>query len=559
MKKRCAIYTRKSSEEGLEQEFNSLHAQREACAAYITSQKHEGWELLPAEYDDGGFSGGTMERPALKLLMDDVANNKVDIIVVYKVDRLTRSLADFSKLVDVMDKKGISFVSVTQQFNTTTSMGRLTLNVLLSFAQFEREVTGERIRDKITASKKKGMWMGGTVPLGYEAADRKLIINEEDAIIVRHIFARYLALKTVNLLKAELDAEGYHTKARVSKGGKPSGSLLFSKGNLYRILQSRVYIGEIPHKGKYYLGEHPSIVTTDIFDKVQQYIADSRIAASCAIGAKSPCLLAGKLFDDKGNYMTPKHSRTHKRHYRYYTSQAIIQGRAHETGSLPNIPAHEIEQLVKSEIYALTGDGERLQPYFQDESVQEQKQLLATATNLHWNSNETERVFIGSIVSKIVISDHDIHITLCAGQLLQALKLIMRGEHLFPAAPNTTNNPIILTRRIGLAKVRDGSKVVLGTASSQSNPQLVKAITRSFLWHEQLISGEAPSLQYIQEREQMASERYLAKIMKLRFLLPRIISAVLDGSQPVDWTVEKLFAVNTLDWKLQHEAMGWNV
>jgi Site-specific recombinases, DNA invertase Pin homologs len=240
--KRCAIYTRKSTEEGLDQEYNSLHAQREACEAYIKSQKHERWELLPSEYDDGGFSGGNMQRPALQQLMRDIEAGKVDIIVVYKVDRLTRSLADFAKLVELMDSKGVSFVSVTQQFNTTTSMGRLTLNVLLSFAQFEREVTGERIRDKIAASKKKGMWMGGVVPLGYRTEDRKLLIDESEADTVRHIYRRYCDLGSVNLLKAELDAHNFCTRRCKNKDGTVTGGKLFSKGNLYNILQNPIYI-----------------------------------------------------------------------------------------------------------------------------------------------------------------------------------------------------------------------------------------------------------------------------------------------------------------------------
>ena len=556
MKKRCAIYTRKSSEEGLEQEFNSLHAQREACAAYITSQKHEGWELLPVQYDDGGFSGGNMERPALKQLMEDIENNKVDVIVVYKVDRLTRSLTDFSRLVDVMDKKGVSFVSITQQFNTTTSMGRLTLNVLLSFAQFEREVTGERIRDKIALSKQKGKWMGGIAILGYKAHNQKLVINEQEAAIVRHLFTRYLALKTVNLLKAELDAEGYHTAERLSKAGKKSGGLPFSKGNLYRILQSRIYIGEIPHKDKHYPGEHLPIIAVDLFNKVQKCLADSRICVSNASGTKSPCLLAGKLFDDKGNYMSPKHSRTHKRHYRYYTSQAIIQGRSHEAGSLPNIPAHEAEQVVKSQIYGLMGNKEQLQSLFQNESLQEQGQLLTIAANLKWNDNENERLFIRSIISRIVVSDSKITITLCASRLIQALKLLVRGEPVLLEDFTVTDNPIVLSRLLQIAKVNNGSKVVIGSTSSQHNPQLVKAITRSFLWHEQLINGEVSSMKSIQEREEMASDHYLAKIMKLRFLSPHVISCILDGSQPEDWTVQKLFKVETLDWKSQHQILG---
>src|SRR5438552_2488090 len=246
---RCAIYARKSSEEGLEQAFNSLHAQREACAAFILSQKHEGWTVLPALYDDGGFSGGTMERPALKRLIADIEAGAIDVVVVYKVDRLTRALSDFAKLVEVFDRRGVSFVSVTQQFNTTTSMGRLTLNVLLSFAQFEREVTGERIRDKIAASKKKGLWMGGMPPLGYDVKNRKLVVNDAEARVVVDIYRRYLVLKSVRALKDELAGAGIGSKRRVRPDGTAYGGQSFSRGALYLMLQNRVYRGEVTHKG----------------------------------------------------------------------------------------------------------------------------------------------------------------------------------------------------------------------------------------------------------------------------------------------------------------------
>src|SRR6202521_3626390 len=266
---RCAIYTRKSSEEGLEQEFNSLHAQREACEAFIKSQRHEGWVCLPDGYDDGGLSGATMERPALQQLLAEIRAGRVDIVDVYKVDRLTRSLADFSKIVEVLDARGVSFVSVTQQFNTTSSMGRLTLNVLLSFAQFEREVTGERIRDKIAASKKKGMWMGGNPPLGYDARDRKLLVNEAEAETVRHIFRRYAELGSVRLLKEELEAQAILSKARLSASGRSWGGNPFARGALYLMLQNRIYLGEIVHKKQHYAGEHAPIIDRDLWEQVQ--------------------------------------------------------------------------------------------------------------------------------------------------------------------------------------------------------------------------------------------------------------------------------------------------
>ena len=276
-KARCAIYTRKSSEEGLEQAFNSLDAQREACAAFIASQKHEGWTVLPTLYDDGGFSGGTMQRPALRRLIADIEAGQIDVVVVYKVDRLTRALSDFAKLVEVFDRRGVSFVSITQQFNTTTSMGRLTLNVLLSFAQFEREVTGERIRDKIAASKKKGMWMGGMPPLGYDVKNRKLVVNDDEARIVVDIYRRYLALKSVHALRDELADAGITSKRRMRPDGAEYGGQKLSRGALYLILQNRLYRGEISHKGNSYPGEHPAIVDKPLWDEVQAVLAANRV------------------------------------------------------------------------------------------------------------------------------------------------------------------------------------------------------------------------------------------------------------------------------------------
>jgi site-specific DNA recombinase len=297
-KARCAIYTRKSSEEGLEQAFNSLDAQREACAAFILSQKHEGWTVLPALYDDGGFSGGTMERPALKRLIADIEANQIDVIVVYKVDRLTPALSDFAKLVDVFDRRGVSFVSITQQFNTTTSMGWLTLNVLLSFAQFEREVTGERIRDKIAASKKKRMWMGGMPPLGYDVKNRKLVVNDPEACIVVEIYRRYLALKSVHALRDELADAGIKSKRRTRPDGAEYGGQKFSRGALYLILQNRLYRGEIAHKGNSYPGEHPAIVDKPLWDDVQAVLAANRVDRATGRRASHPSLLTGLVFDE---------------------------------------------------------------------------------------------------------------------------------------------------------------------------------------------------------------------------------------------------------------------
>ena len=296
---RCAIYTRKSSEEGLEQEFNSLHAQRESCLAYIQSQRHEGWKALPAQYDDGGISGGTLQRPALARLIEDIRAKRVDLVVIYKVDRLTRSLSDFAKLVDVFDASHVSFVSVTQQFNTATSMGRLTLNMLLSFAQFEREVAGERIRDKIAASKRRGMWMGGNPPLGYDVRDRKLVVNEREASDVRAIFQSYLQLGSVRTLMAHLAALGITTKRRHYADGKRLGGRPFSRGNLYQALQNPIYRGKVAHKGQVYDGEHDAIISEHLWDQVQAQLADHRINRP-QVDGETPSLLTGLIFDAAG-------------------------------------------------------------------------------------------------------------------------------------------------------------------------------------------------------------------------------------------------------------------
>ena len=323
-KLRCAVYTRKSSEEGLDMEFNSLDAQRESCEAYVASQRPEGWVLVPDRYDDGGFSGGTLERPALQRLLADIENGRVDVIVVYKIDRLSRSLMDFAKLVEVFDRKGVTFVSVTQSFNTTTSMGRLTLNILLSFAQFEREVIGERIRDKFAASRKKGMWMGGWAPLGYDIRDRKLVINQTEAAIVRRIFETFVKGGSVTAIVAELTAEGFHDRYghRVDKG------------RLYKLLNNRVYVGDAVHRGTAYPGEHEAIIPRALWEKVQAVLAESPRLRGGRARAQTSALLKGLIFGPDGRAMSPTHTRRGQKLYRYYVSQAVIRGRGtHPSGA----------------------------------------------------------------------------------------------------------------------------------------------------------------------------------------------------------------------------------
>ena len=338
-KLRCAIYTRKSSEEGLEMEFNSLDAQRDACSAYIASQRSEGWLELAGHYDDGGISGGTLERPALKRLLADIEEDRVDVVVVYKIDRLSRALMDFAKLVEVFDRNDVTFVSVTQSFNTTTSMGRLTLNILLSFAQFEREVIGERIRDKVAASRKRGIWMGGYVPLGYEVKDRKLIIKESEAAIVRMIFERFVAVGSATALARALVTEGVCTRR----------GRLVDKGFLYKLLANRVYIGDAVHKGTAYPGEHKPIVTRELWDRVRAILQVSPRMRAGSTRASTPSLLKGLLFGPTGCAMSPTHTRTGDKLYRYYISQSVIK-RGAEGCPVSRVPAGEIENAVVNQL-----------------------------------------------------------------------------------------------------------------------------------------------------------------------------------------------------------------
>lgn len=356
-KLRCAIYTRKSTEEGLEQEFNTLDAQRASCEAYILSQAGEGWHLVPEYYDDGGWSGGNMDRPALKKLLNDISVGRIDVVVVYKVDRLTRSLMDFSRIVESFDKQSVSFVSVTQAFNTTTSMGRLTLNVLLSFAQFEREVTGERIRDKITASKARGIWMGGNLPLGYDVKDRKLLIIQEEAELVRHIYGRYLELGSVLPLVRELGDAGIYSKRWTARNGNERGGTRFGCGAIYYILSNRLYRGEIVHKGQSHPGEHDAIITAELFEAVAETLAGHRVKRSYRKNKSGPSPLTGKLFDGDGLPMRPTfgHGRG-KRIYRYYVSETLLpNGKAtnHHNQSGERISATRLERVLGAALIAL--------------------------------------------------------------------------------------------------------------------------------------------------------------------------------------------------------------
>jgi len=534
---KCAIYTRKSSEEGLEQDFNSLDAQREACEAYIKSQQHEGWSLTDKHYNDGGFSGGTLERPAVKELFQDIKDGKVDIVVVYKVDRLTRSLMDFAKIVEIFDQHSASFVSITQQFNTTTSMGRLTLNVLLSFAQFEREVTGERIRDKIAASKKKGMWVGGTPPLGYLLKERKLVIDQTQAEKVRFIFQKYIEFKNVDRLRLYLKSNEILTK----NGNN------FSKGSLYHLLSNKAYIGLITHKENTYQGEHKPILSKEIWEEAEKILAKNRITKKSGINSKSQSLLAGKLFDDKGNYMSPSHSNTRNRKYRYYVSQALIQGRKMEAGSISKIPAGEIEKTVIQELETFLKDTKNIQKYFEHLDISSQKAYLQTVKDI-----KCEAQFLRCIINKIVILKNAIEITINKNQLIKAIDTIVHNKPLPEEQKGGPKVPIVITKNIRLSSTASNGSVLIISDSeaikSNPNPQLIKAIAKSFYWNEVILSGKAKNSTDIQKMENHKDPSYIKKILKLRFLAPEIIENILDGTQRQDLNIQQLFDIKTLDW-----------
>ena len=529
----CAVYTRKSSEEGMEQEFNSLHAQREAAAAYIKSQQHEGWRLLAANYDDGGYSGGNLERPALKHLMADIRAGKVQTVVVYKVDRLTRSLGDFARLIELFEARGVSFVSVTQQFNTTTSMGRLMLNVLLSFAQFEREVTGERIRDKIAASKKKGMWMGGTPPIGYALKDKQLLVNQTQAEVVRHIFRRYAALKSVAKLCRELEAQRYRTGPFTSAGGRSYGGQPFTRGHLYRILQNRVYLGEVTHKDAAHRGEHPAIVGRKLWDRVQQVMATNRRAAATGSRHESVSLFKGLVFDDAGNRMSPAHANKAGRRYRYYVSQALLQQRKESAGSLPRLPAEDFEQLVSARIVEVLGADARMK---------------AALSKLGWNDEPDRQRLLRIIIQRIEVARGILRV-----QIDPAAALADHAEGL-------SSEPRTIEIAYNIFKGAGGVQIVTGKESSnisrRLNSALIKGVARGYRWRSQLLAGEVGGIAEL-ARKAGVSSRYVIRMVRMSFLAPDLIEAILEGRQTAALTFEIFRHPIPLDWTAQRLLLGF--
>jgi site-specific DNA recombinase len=487
---RCAIYTRKSTEHNLDLEFNSLDAQREACEAYIKSQAHEGWRLVPDHYDDGAFSGASLDRPALQQLLTDVQAGKIDIIVVYKVDRLTRSLADFAKLVELFDQHSVSFVSVTQSFNTTSSMGRLTLNVLLSFAQFEREVIGERVRDKIAASKAKGIWVGGSIPLGYTSVNKKLLVVPEEAETVRLIFQRYLEVGSIGALIEQLDRDEVRTKRQVLSSGKARGGIRFGVGPLAHLLRNRFYIGEVVYRGAIHRGEHEPIVDRSLFDAVQARLSAGANARQLKLKA-SPSILTGRIFDDRGNRMTPTHSNKQGARYRYYVSHAVLQKRDQRVGSVMRVPAHDVESAVTKALCAHlhSGAGEELAPVTDRELIEQHVERVTV------RPQTIEIHLLGEATDTGVIE------TPWAGVAVATVKGILNSPS-SASAMSTTNRDLLLT-----------------------------AIAKARAWIEDIVEGRIASFTEIGEREGKV-ERHIRLLAPLAFVSPNLISAICDGSQP---------------------------
>ena len=554
---RCAIYTRKSSEEGLEQSFNSLDAQREACLAYIQSQKHEGWKAVSAHYDDGGFSGGNLQRPALTKLLEDISAGEVDLVVVYKVDRLTRSLSDFAKIVEAFDAKGASFVSVTQAFNTSTSMGRLTLNVLLSFAQFEREVTGERIRDKIAASKQKGMWMGGQVPLGYDLKDRKLMVNAGEAQVVRRIFDRYLDLKCVRALKADLDAAGVVSKVRVNAAGKRSGGGPLYRGALYQLLKNPIYLGEIRHREKTYPGEHEAIITREVWESVQVTLKDNAARKDRGEGSKSPSLLVGCVEDDHGVRMIPSHTQRRNRRYRYYIAAPPSRSQEGSSKGGLRVPAHDLEAAVWGRIRTfLTSPVELLNAF--DGVGGRQNHLLQAASRMiqewEFGSASSRRAWLRGVIAKVVVSPERLVLHLNARALRSQLGLAV--------SPDATDH-LILEGESRLKRGGRGLRFVIpgpqGTwTGAHLDRPLIQAVARGWVWCDQLVSGKVRTRDEI-ARVNGVSAPYVTRLLPLAWLAPDIIEAILEGRQPQGLTVERLIQQKLpLDWAEQRRVLGFD-
>jgi site-specific DNA recombinase len=530
---RCAIYTRKSTEHNLDLAFTSLDAQREACEAYIKSQACEGWWLVGDHYDDGAFSGASLERPALQRLLADVRACRIDIVVVYKVDRLTRSLADFAKLIELFETHSVSFVSVTQSFNTSSSMGRLTLNVLLSFAQFEREQIGERVRDKIAASKRKGLWVGGPLPLGYAAVNKRITVVPAEAAAVRTIFERYLEPGSMRTLADDLDRSGIRSKPRQLSNGRLIGGGAFGVGALAYLLKNRFYIGEVVYRGEFHRGDHAPILDRPLFEAVQAKLAVQTVARRCRLRG-SPAVLTGRLFDDRGHRMSPSHTNKGGARYRYYVSQALLQSKVQGAGSVGRVPAAEIEALVLTALrHHLQASGAELQPTADsDRELIERHVERITLTPKHIklqmraSSDAPDAVTVTAEAGHNAIEDLRVApITIpWAGLLPAAVKGIVH----VPAH----NTPIKPSRR----------------------ESLLTAIGKARQWVDDVAQGRTTTFAQIARREGKV-ERHVRLLAPLAFLSPRIVAAIIDGTAPADLTATSLARALPYSWAEQERRL----
>lgn len=520
---RCAIYTRVSTDQGLEQDFNSLDAQSEASQAYIRSQAHAGWTLTHGKYDDGGFSGGNTDRPALQRLLQDIQAGQIDIIVVYKVDRLTRSLADFAKLVELFDTHGVSFVSVTQQFNTTTSMGRLTLNVLLSFAQFEREVTSERIRDKIAASKRKGLWVGGPLPLGYRMQDGKIAVVPEEAETVRHIFSRYLELGSVGVLMRDLKQRDIRTKTWPHKSGGTRGGVHFGRGTLFYLLRNRFYIGEVSYKGEILPGEQPPILERALFEAAQQKLTEQR-SHSTRARSRSDYLLSGILYDDAGHRMAATHATKAGIRYRYYVSLPLAHGHSDAAvGTVSRVPAAIVEKAITD---ALRTNGAK-------------PNLFAAA--------QDDRKALEKHIARIEVHPRQL--------------IIRFKDNAAPDGESPEPRSLAIPWQKPPSRTRREIMVPGATTREQTRPakiehraRLVAAIARGRHWLDELVCGQATSINELAARHK-CSERQVNLTLSLAFLAPDLIKAAVEGRLPRGIGVERLRDA-PLEWERQFTKLG---
>jgi site-specific DNA recombinase len=528
---RCAIYTRVSTEQGLDQDFNSLDAQYEAASAYIKSQAHAGWTLIRSRYDDGGYSGGSTDRPALQKLLDDIRARKLDVIVVYKVDRLTRSLADFAKLVELFDAYGVSFVSVTQQFNTTTSMGRLTLNVLLSFAQFEREVTSERIRDKIAASKRKGLWVGGPLPLGYRMKDDKIAVVENEAERVRLIFQRYLELGGVNALVRDLRKRDIRTKSRLLATGATRGGIPFGRGSLFYLLRNRFYIGEVKYRNEILPGEQPAIMDRALFDAVQRKLTDQWTTRSTTRSA-SDHLLTGLLFDDVGHRMVPTHATKAGVRYRYYVSFPHQHGESKtaSVGSVSRVSAPDIECIIiKSLNEHLIAQKEK--PAFNISHIRDGKAAL----------EQVARIDVHEDRLAVRLKSADDEETSDAADD-RSLSIPWKKP------PSRKSRQILIPHGI--------PKIEIRPTRIERRARLVNAIARGRRWLDEIVSGAVTDVQQIATRHK-CSVRQVNMTISLAFLAPELVRAAVEGRLPRGIGVERLRDAPA-EWSQQFEALGLN-